>query len=57
MQSQGTRWTAAAEIADLLQLEDFPLTMATPAAIDLEFVKKGNVVGRQPLELIPPPRQ
>ena len=57
VQSQGTRWASAAEIANLLQLEDFPLTMATPAAIDLEFVKQEDAMGRQPPELIPPPPQ
>ena len=55
VQSQGTRWASAAEIANLLQLEKFPLTMATPAAIDLEFVKQEDAVERQPPELIPPP--
>ena len=57
VQSQGTRWASAAEIASLLQLEDFPLTMMTPAAIELEFVKQEDVGKRQPLELIAPPRQ
>ena len=57
VQSQGTRWASAAEIANLLQLEEFPLTMATPAAIDLEFVKQEDAMGRQPPELIPPPPQ
>ena len=57
VQSQGTRWASAAEIANLLQLEDFPLTMATPAAIDLEFVKQEDAMERQPPELIPPPPQ
>jgi cobalt-zinc-cadmium efflux system outer membrane protein len=57
VQSQGTRWANAAEIASLLQLEDFPLTMMTPAAIDLEFVKQKNVGKRQPPELVAPPQQ
>ena len=57
VQSQGTRWASAAEIASLLQLEDFPLTMTTPAAIALEFVKQEDVGKRQPPELIAPPRQ
>ena len=57
VQSQGTRWKSAAEIASLLQLEDFPLTMSTPAAIDLEFVKQEGAMQRQPPELIPPPLQ
>ncbi len=57
VQSQGTRWRSAAEIASLLQLENFPLTMSTPAAIDLEFVKQEDAMQRQPPELIPPPLQ
>ena len=57
VQSQGTRWASAAEIANLLQLEEFPLTMATPAAIDLEFVKQEDAMERQPPELIPLPPQ
>ena len=57
VQSQGTRWASAAEIASLLQLEDFPLTMMTPAAIDLEFVKQKDVGKRQPPELVAPPQQ
>ncbi len=57
VQSQGTRWRSAAEIASLLQLENFPLTMSTPAAIDLEFVKQEGAMQRQPPELIPPPLQ
>lgn len=57
VQSQGTRWASAAEIASLLQLEDFPLTMMTPAAIDLEFVKQEDVGKRQPPELVAPPQQ
>ncbi len=49
--------TIAAEIANLLQLEDFPLTMSKPAAIDLEFVKQEGAMQRQPPEPIPPPLQ
>ncbi len=57
LQSQGTRWANATEIASLLQREDFPLTLMTPAVTDPELVKQENAAGRQSPEQMPPLRQ
>lgn len=47
--SQRSRWQGAVEIANLLQLEEFPPTMAAPATTELEFT-----VERKPPEQAAP---
>jgi len=54
--AQRARWNGAVEIADLLQLEEFPPTFDSPAATELEFLneRQGPLPGLIP-EQMPPP--
>ncbi len=55
--AQRTRWQGAVEIANLLQLEEFPPTMDSPATTELEFTVERDGPLRAVPEQVPPPAQ
>jgi cobalt-zinc-cadmium efflux system outer membrane protein len=55
--AQADRWTGAVTIADLLQLEVFPPTVAAPAARDDDELNGADRVGIDPNKPAAPPEQ